>query len=353
MGRNYVTAKVRERYWIPQSSTLIRKIISRCVTCRRHHGKTGEQKMADLPEHRVIPDEPPFTRVGVDYFGPIETKRGRSIVKRYGVVFTCMATRAVHIEKADSLDTDSCIDALRRFIARRGQVKQIWSDNGTNLVGAKAELKKEIARWNQDKIKDTLLQKEVDWKFSPPKGSHFGGVWERQIRTIRQVLNAIMKKNPLDDEGLHTLLCEAESIVNGRPITAVNNEVDDLEALTPNRLLTMKMKTSLPPNLTSKNDLYARRRWKQVQYLADLFWKRWSQEYFTSLQERQKWGKQRQNLAVGDIVLLKDETSPRSCWPLGRVLEVTHHSDGLVRRVKVKTQNNVLERPIDKLCVLL
>ncbi|XP_019633454.1 PREDICTED: uncharacterized protein LOC109476879 [Branchiostoma belcheri] len=353
MGRNYVTAKVRERYWIPQSSTLIRKIISRCVTCRRHHGKTGEQKMADLPSHRVTPDEPPFTNVGVDYFGPFEVKRGRSIVKRYGVIFTCTTTRAVHLEKADSLDTDSCINALRRFIARRGQVKQIWSDNGTNLVGAKAELKKEIAGWNQDKIKDALLQKEVDWKFSPPKGSHFGGVWERQIRTIRQVLNAIMKKNPLDDEGLHTLLCEAESIVNGRPITAVNNEVDDLEALTPNRLLTMKMKTSLPPNLTSKNDLYARRRWKQVQYLADLFWKRWSQEYLTSLQERQKWGKQRQNLAVGDIVLLKDETSPRSCWPLGRVLEVTHHSDGLVRRVKVKTQNNVLERPIDKLCVLL
>ncbi|XP_019646785.1 PREDICTED: uncharacterized protein LOC109487243 [Branchiostoma belcheri] len=351
MGRNYVTAKVRERYWIPQSSTLIRKIISRCVTCRRHHGKTGEQKMADLPSHRVTPDEPPFTNVGVDYFGPFEVKRGRSIVKRYGVIFTCTTTRAVHLEKADSLDTDSCINALRRFIARRGQVKQIWSDNGTNLVGAKAELKKEIAGWNQDKIKDALLQKEVDWKFSPPKGSHFGGVWERQIRTIRQVLNAIMKKNPLDDEGLHTLLCEAESIVNGRPITAVNNEVDDLEALTPNRLLTMKMKTSLPPNLTSKNDLYARRRWKQVQYLADLFWKRWSQEYLTSLQERQKWGKQRQNLAVGDIVLLKDETSPRSCWPLGRVLEVTHHSDGLVRRVKVKTQNNVLERPIDKLCV--
>ncbi|XP_078698382.1 uncharacterized protein LOC144925949 [Branchiostoma floridae x Branchiostoma belcheri] len=353
LGRNYVIARSRERYWIPQVNKLVRKMINKCTTCRRNHGKTGEQQMADLPEHRVIPDEPPFTRVGVDYFGPIETKRGRSIVKRYGVVFTCMSTRAVHIEKADSLDTDSCIDALRRFIARRGQVKQIWSDNGTNLVGAKAELKKEIAGWNQDKIKDTLLQKEVDWKFSPPKGSHFGGVWERQIRTIRQVLNAIMKKSPLDDEGLHTLLCETESIVNGRPITAVNNEVDDLEALTPNRLLTMKMKTSLPPNLTSKDDMYARRRWKQVQYLADLFWRRWSKEYLTSLQERQKWSKQRRNLAVGDVVILKEEQCPRGTWPLGRVIEVMPGNRGLVRRVKVKTQHNVLERPIDKLCVLL
>ncbi|XP_066302751.1 uncharacterized protein [Branchiostoma lanceolatum] len=142
LGRNYVTSKVRERYWIPQVNSLIRQVIGKCVTCRRHHGKTGEQKMADLPSFRVTPEDPPFTNVGVDYFGPFEVKRGSSIVKRYGVIFTCTTTRAVHLEKAESLDTDSCINALRRFIARRGQVRMIISDNGTNLVGAKSELKR-------------------------------------------------------------------------------------------------------------------------------------------------------------------------------------------------------------------
>ena len=90
--------------------------------------------MADLPEDRVTPDDPPFTYVGMDYFGPFEIKRGRSLVKRYGVVFTCLSTRAIHLEKADSLDTDSCINAIRRFVARRGQVQEVRSDNGTNLV---------------------------------------------------------------------------------------------------------------------------------------------------------------------------------------------------------------------------
>lgn len=93
--------------------------------------------MADLPKERLRADLPPFSNVGVDYFGPFETKRGRSQVKRYGVIFTCMTSRAVHLEMAHSLNTDSCIDALRRFIARRGQVLHIRSDNGTNLVGAK------------------------------------------------------------------------------------------------------------------------------------------------------------------------------------------------------------------------
>ncbi|XP_071787378.1 uncharacterized protein, partial [Asterias amurensis] len=100
--------------------------------------------MADLPSDRLRPDESPFTRIGMDYFGPFDVKRGRSVVKRYGVIFTCLASRAVHIEKADSLDTDSCIDAIRRFIARRGNVKEMRSDNDTNLVGAEKELRKEI-----------------------------------------------------------------------------------------------------------------------------------------------------------------------------------------------------------------
>lgn len=123
--------------------------------------------MADLPSERVTPNEPPFTRVGVDYFGPFEVKSRRSIVKRYGVIFTCLAIRAIHIEVAPSLDTDSFINALQRFTARCGQVKELRSDNGKNFVGAERELRVDIKEWNQCKI-NVLLQKGIKWTFNPP-----------------------------------------------------------------------------------------------------------------------------------------------------------------------------------------
>ena len=162
-------AKLREQCWLIHAPSAIRKIISKCVTCRRHMSKVEEQKIASLPKDRIIPDEPLFSRVGVDYFGPFEVKVKRSRVKRYGVIFTCLASRAVHLEVAASLDTDSYINALRRFIARRGQVKRIRSDNGTNFIGAERELTRSIQEWNQSQIQSAMLQKNVDWKLTLPQ----------------------------------------------------------------------------------------------------------------------------------------------------------------------------------------
>ncbi|KAK5883664.1 hypothetical protein CesoFtcFv8_019966 [Champsocephalus esox] len=175
-GRNHTLSKLRQKYWIPKANAAVRRIITDCTVCRRLHAKAGQQKMADLLKNRVLPDEPPFTNVGVDYFGPFEIKRGRSPVKRYGVIFTCLAIRAVHIEVAYSLDTDSCINALRRFISRRGQVAMIRSDNGTNFVGAERELREAIEELNRSKIHNAMLQKGVKWIFNPPGASHHGRV---------------------------------------------------------------------------------------------------------------------------------------------------------------------------------
>lgn len=111
------------------------------AVCRRMSGRVGEQKMANLPEDRLLPHQPSFTNTGVDYFGLFEVKRGWGTIKRYGVKFTCLTLRAVHIEVADSLDTDSCINAIRRFICRRGQVTIMRSDNGTNFVAVEKEIK--------------------------------------------------------------------------------------------------------------------------------------------------------------------------------------------------------------------
>jgi hypothetical protein len=242
--------------------------------------------------------------------------------------------------------------ALRRFVARRGQVKRIYSDNGTNLRGGERELRVAISQWNQEQINNVLLQKEIEWYFSPPSASHFGGTWERCIRTIRKILNAISNEQQLDDESFQTLLIEVEAIINGRPLTKSSESPNDEEPLTPNHLLLLDKEPSLPPGMFDKNDLYVRRRWRQVQYLTDLFWKRWTREYLHLLQQRTKWMQPQRNIRVDDVVLLVDESSPRNVWPIGRILQVIPDAQGLVRRVTVKTSRGVFERPIHKLCLM-
>lgn len=158
----------------------------------------GERKMADLPAERVISDLPAFTNVGLDYFGPVDVKKGHSILKSYGVLFTCMASRAVHLEVAYSLHTDSCINALRRFNCRRGQISLMHSDNGTNLIGAERELRETLASINHSKVQKIMAQKGIKRCFSPA-GSHHGGIWKRIIGMIKRTLNTVLRQKCLDD----------------------------------------------------------------------------------------------------------------------------------------------------------
>lgn len=149
-GVKRVLAESRRRCWILKARRLMKKIVHQCIICKKLWGKTLIQQMADLAASRVTPYEPPFIRVGVDYFGPFMVKRGRSAVKRYSCVFTCLATRAIHVEVSHTLDTNSFINAMERFIARRGEPKEIWSNNGTNFVGAQKELCCAIKDWNKN-----------------------------------------------------------------------------------------------------------------------------------------------------------------------------------------------------------
>ena len=166
--------------------------------------------MANLPEEQITP-APPFTYCGVDYFGPLLIKQGRKEVKRYGVLFTCLASRAVHTETADSLETDSFMNALRRFVNRRGPVREIRSDQGTNIVGAKNKLKKALQEMEQSAIQRSLCRDFkadwiIQWKQNPSAASHMGGLWERQIRSIRSIPSALMQDfgHTLDDESFST-----------------------------------------------------------------------------------------------------------------------------------------------------
>ena len=208
--------------------------------------------MSDLPVDRVTPDKPPFSFVGVDCFGPFWVKRARSQVKRYGVLFTCLVSRAIHIEVAQSMDTNAFVNSMRRFIARRGVPEVMRSDNGSNFVSGNKELRKAISEWNERQIHEFPLQRNIKWLFNPPSGSHLGGVWERCIRTVRKILVALIKEQPLDDEGLTTLMCEVEAIINERPITKSSDDPSDAEALTPNHLLLLHPSSKLPPGVFVK-----------------------------------------------------------------------------------------------------
>lgn len=351
-GRSHVLASVRSRYWITKGNSAVRSVLNKCVLCRKTNGKVNEQKMADLPEERVNP-APPFTVTGVDVFGPFQVKDGRKSVKRYGVLFTCLTTRAIHLETVNSLETDSFIQSLRRFIARRGNVKILRSDNGTNFVGANRELKKCLAEMD-DEVYTYLLKHEIDWIFNPPGASTMGGVWERQIRTVRKVLASLLTENVgyLDDETLRTLFCEIEAIVNSRPLTTVSS--DDMNPLTPNHALGIECGIIVPPpGNFQRDDIYMRKRWRRVQYFTNLFWSKWKKEYLCSLQERKKWNAQRRNVQLNDIVLIKNEICPRNEWLMGKVIKVEKDDKNDVRSVMLKTKNGELRRPINKLVTLL
>ena len=254
-GRGYVLAELCRKYWVLGATPLVKKVIRHCVTCRRRDAQPCHQLEADLPLDRVTPHEPAFTSVGMDYFGPFADKRGRGREKRYGCMFTCLTTQAVHIETADTLDTDSFLNCLYRFMARRGEPHLLRSDNGSNFVGAERELQWEIEAWNKERIQEAMSQRAIRWLFNPPAASHMGGVWERQIRSVRRILSTIMTEQVPTSEMLTTLLVIVEGIINNRPLTPASDDSNDLEPLTPNHLL-IHRPTSAPPGLFNENDLH-------------------------------------------------------------------------------------------------
>lgn len=364
-GRGITTNELRSQgIWILGCSSAVASHIYKCTTCRRYRRNTQDQLMSDLPEERVEMT-PPFTYCGIDCFGPFYVKDGRKELKRYGLLFTCMCSRAIHIEMLDDLTTDMFINALRAFIAIRGHVRQLRCDQGTNFVGAKGEFLNAMKDFDHEQLK----QYGCEFVMNTPSSSHMGGVWEHQIRTIRSVLTAILDQSSkrLDSTSLRTFLYEVMSIVNSRPLTVESLNDPTLEPLTPNHILMMKSSIVPPPPGDFVNqDIYLRKRWRQVQILANDFWTRWKKEYLLNLQQRQIWQKDKRNTKVNDIVILQEDNSPRNQWKLARVTEVYPSTDGRVRKVKLllsdsnldnhgkQTSKKVyLDRPVHKTVLLL
>jgi len=352
VGTEWVVSEVRKKFWITKIRRVVKRVSRSCFKCRKYFGSPCVQKMANLPPERLEAGRPPFYYVGIDCFGPFLIKQGRSEIKRYGCVFTCLNTRAVHLEKLHNLDVDSFLSGFRRFVSRRGTPSKVWTDNGTNFVGGQAEMSRCFDELQTKMIELHGVRQNVAWHFNPPSASHMGGIWERMIRTIRKVLVGIAGLNVrLTDESLCTLFCEVEQMVNSRPITKASNDVNDSCALTPNHLLLLREQPSLSPGMFHDADLY-KRRWRCVQHLADVFWSKWLSEYLPELQKRAKWFKSHKNVKVGDLVLITNENTPRGVWPMGIVQEVYPGTDGLVRSVKIKTKVTELVRPIVKIVLL-
>lgn len=353
-GHEQVLSLLREQFWVVKGRAAIKEVIGRCLTCKKRMARRMSQEMAELPRVRLTPYEPPFTYTGVDYFGPFYVKRGRGKVteKRWGAIFVCMNSRAVHLEVARSLETDDFILLLVRFLNRRGHVKEIRSDNGTNFVGADREIKEAIDRIDNEKVGGELMQRGCKWVFHPPGASHMSGVWERLVKTVKRSLKAILGKDLINEEVLQTVFTEAERIANSRPLTRNPTSPDDDEPLTPNHFLNIRPTTNLPPEIVEESDKFSRKRWRQAQILANHYWKRWLKEYVPSLQERQKWHQAQRNVQVGDLVLVADDNVPRNQWPLARVMNVFPGEDGLVRSAEVKAKGSTYKRPITKICLL-
>ena len=192
-------------------------------------------------------------------------------------------------------------------------------------------------------IQRELLKDSCDWitwKINVLHSSHMGGVWKRQIRTVRSVLSGLPQNHgkQLDDESLRTLVTEVETIINSRPLTADDlTDPDSLDVLTPNHLLTMKSFVVLAPLRNfQRADIYSRKRWRRVQHLSEEFWQRWKKAYLQNLQVRRKWTAPHRNLEEGDIVILKDDNSPRNFLKLARVVATYSDEDGYVRKVMVE-----------------
>jgi hypothetical protein len=179
-----------------------------------------------------------------------------------------------------------------------------------------------------------------------------GGIWERMIRSVKAIMHSLCKEQTLTDEALTTLLCKAEEILNARPITHVSDDPTDLEALSPNHLLMLRNKAGEQMGVFVKQDLYVRKRWRQIQYLADVFWRRWTREYLPLLQSRNKWTSPQRNVQGGDLVIVVNDNAHRNMWQLGRVIETYSGSDGLVRSALVRSKDSTCVRPVTKLCLL-
>ncbi|XP_071650743.1 uncharacterized protein [Temnothorax longispinosus] len=355
-GVQLTLSRLRQLFWVPGGRASAKACIHRCTTCARWRAASPQPLMADLPAARVTASRP-FTHVGVDYAGPVllRTSKGRGLKanKAFLAIFVCFSTKATHLEVVSDYTTDAFLAAFRRLVSRRGLCSCLYSDRGTNFVGADAQLRAFFkAATTNNRISNVLANEGVEWRFNPPAAPHFGGLWEAAVKSVKHHLRRVIGDTTLTYEEMATLLAQVEATLNSRPLQALSDDHEDLSALTPGHfLIGGPLNTNPEPSLTEVTPTRLSR-WQTLQQMRDHFWLRWSQEYLNTLTTRSKWWKKQANLNVGDLCLIRNEITPPSKWPLARITATHPGADGQTRVVTVKTATSSFTRPVTKLVPL-
>uniref|UniRef100_A0A2S2NWW4 DUF5641 domain-containing protein n=1 Tax=Schizaphis graminum TaxID=13262 RepID=A0A2S2NWW4_SCHGA len=312
-------SQLQREFWILSAKQAISYRIRLCIPCFRTKPQPVQPKMAALPKYRVQQLKP-FTIIGVDYAGPIAVKgsRGRTFSRSSACIclFVCTVTKALHIELISDLSTETFLLTFTRFAARRGPIKEVHSDNGTNFVGA-ANLLNSLHTFiapekNQPSVRNHLSKNQISWFFSPPSSLHFGRLWEAGVKSTKSLIYRTIGTHRLTSEELITLLAKIkiEATLNSRPLCALRHDPMDLEALTPSHFLTLEPSTSLPDPCLENVPFSKMQRWRLVADLHRYFCTRWKNEYLSTLQLRTKWSDHGTPLNVGDLVLIKEPSHP-------------------------------------------
>lgn len=358
-GPHLLLSLLRQKYWVLAARGLVRQRVQNCNHCFRLKPRSDAPLMADLPSARVGQAKA-FLHTGIDYAGPfhitLSRHRGVKCQKAYLCLFVCMVTRAVHLELASDLTTDTFLAAFKRFLARRGPCSVVYSDCGTNFVGAKNALDSLLGFAQSssytDALKNELAQRQIMWKFNPPSAPHFGGVWEANIKSVKNHLSKVIGAQILSYEEFLTVLTQIEALLNSRPLCWLSSDPAEPLALTPAHFLTLTPLQSLPVNDETDKPINRLTRKELLDQIVQSYWKRWFQEYLSGLQSRQKWNTPSCPVKPGLLVVIHQDSVPPLQWPLGIIEQVFPGKDNVIRVATVRTRDGVYKRPVIKLCPL-
>ncbi|XP_075158038.1 uncharacterized protein LOC142231308 [Haematobia irritans] len=347
---------IRHEFYVVRIKSIIRHCIRSCKICTIYKHKVRSQIMAALPPERCT-YSPPFTNTGIDFAGPFEIKTSRlrnaKIEKGYAVVFVCLSTRAIHLETCSSLTSEAFLASFDRFVGRRGYPLKVFSDNGTNFVGANRILSNEYKKFIRTAEKSLVDKYSIhgfSWHFIPPQAPHMGGIWEAGVKSMKTHLKKVTGSLKFTFEEFTTLLVRIEGILNSRPISPISETSSECIALTPGHFLKGSPLVAIPEDYSENISLI--NRWQRLKVLQMHFAKRWKNEYISELQRRYKWKVSQKNLNENDLVVVKDDNLPPTEWKLGRVVRVFSGNDSRVRVAELRTQNGTITRPLIKLCIL-
>ena len=331
-------------------------MVKKCVRCQIKYERLIMQRMSTLPEERLKPS-PPFFYICVDYFGPLVIKgevQKRIRGKSYGVIFTCLTSRAVYIELAPNYTTDGFLQVLRKFASMRGWPRKLFSDQGSQLKRASKELQDIVSNLDWDQIKLYGHSHGTEWSFSPADAPWYNGAAESLIKTVKRSLATAIGEQIMSFSELQMCLYEAAQLVNQRPI-GMKFIGQSQTYLSPNDLLLGRATADVPqgPFKERASNAY---RFDFLQQIVNAFWKRWIREVFPSMVVEPKWHVEQRNLIEGDVVLMQDANAVRGEWRKAVVVKPIISKDDKVRRVMIEYGSGghkvKVERAVQRLILL-